>query len=108
MLYTYFNRENVLQALHDKGYFIHTETSNTARTEATALCKDLSKCLNELHGYENNEENENRIYVYNSEVPPACNYGVIKRNDQFPFEPLTEDTDLNLLMKEIESTRLKN
>lgn len=106
MNFEFFDKSTVIDALEEDGYFIHTETSTGARNEAKRLCELLTEYFNDLYDQENDEWNENKIYIFNREIPPSCNYGVITRSDKFPDLRLTEDSDEDLLKKEIESYKI--
>lgn len=101
----FFDKNEVEISLEDDGYFIHTHTSNKARTEASDLAKYISKNLNEANNLEDSEWNENRIIVLNQEVSPACNYGILYRSDKFEHLYCKEDTNLNKLIIEIENQK---
>lgn len=87
----YFNRSEVLESIRENGYFIHNHTFQKAREEVIILCKDLSKELG--------------IEVIETEIEPACDFGVLYRNDKFPGMKLTEDQNVEALIMEIENYR---
>lgn len=105
MNYKYFNRDKVLIALEYDGYYIHTNTSQEARKEASRLCNDLSEHFTNLKGFFEDDD-DNDVNIINIEVPPSCNFGVIRRYDMFSFIRLKEDLDKEALILEIENTRI--
>lgn len=89
----FFKKDEVLEALSEIGYFIHTDTTEDARDEAEGLCKALMDHFGK------------EISVVNKEVLPASNIAVIYRDDKFPNMELTEDTNVEALIMEIENYR---
>lgn len=110
MNYTFFNWDEVVEAMEIDGYYIHTYTNPKGREEASLICDNLSEYFNvpEYIDIDNNlDDEDNKIYFINSEVPPACNYGIIRRSDIFEYNPIQNIDDIKLIKLELEKQRIK-
>ena len=87
------NKIEVLQALQNKGYYIHNNTSDVGRRWINDLCSKIQVELN--------LEKEDEICVLNIEVAPTCDIGIIYRSDMFNLLTIYGDFNNETIVEQI-------